>query len=604
MTVKVIADAAPGWPVSGAIVDDDRIHLVSRNLDGTRIAEIDLAGPILVREVTIPAGDGAWGLTLAPDGIYLGLFGARGKGNLFRLAAGRAAVVAALGVDYVWDLATGPDGVVYGVGSHPSLVFSYDPTTKRATDLGMVTGPQQPRTCTVVGGDLVVGGSARGRAFLLRRDRLGKTVTDILPAQLLRDRTVYCSTTLADGRLVVGTEGPDRTSPGLALIDPLKPERAAVVRLPREALIDTVTSSGTSVLATARPSGALYRTDLGGVGLLRLAVPVALSETRRLTPVSNDVVGASADGSVWIHDRPTRTTSTRSPTAMQLPMRPQRGQSICATPTSVLVGGSFSVTRHRMDGGPSQTRFVPGEPKAMVHSGDVTYMAIYPTAEIWAWAEAADVPRRLATLQTDQLRPIALVALERLGALVCSTTDDVSRGVVHTIDPVTGRVDTLTDPLGKQGVAGLQVSGTTLYVGGSGANPAVAAVDAVDGRRLWTVPDVVGDGGFVLGLQVVGGDLAVSTSRGWFTTIDLATRTVRKPVRMAPIAGQMRRAGRDVLLATGDAVLRIDVTSFRVDKVASGLDGQYWNWPPMDVDRSGAAWTMKGRSLARVTTST
>ncbi len=600
MTVLLTGEAVPGWPTSGAVLDADRLHLVSRNLPGTRVAEIDLDTRTLVREVVIRAGDGAWGTTLAPDGVYVGLFGARGQGNLYRIVGGRAGVVAAIGCDYIWDLATGPDGTVYGVGGQPALVFAYSPATGRASDLGVISSSQRPRTCTVVDGRLVVGGRGGGRAFLVDRDPAGKGVRDLLPAALTLDGSVYCSAPVGDGRVVVGTEGRARRTPAIAVLDPDNRDKAVILRLPREALVDTVSVVDSVVYATARPSGALYRTDLTGRRLTRVDVPVPLSETRRLMAVPDGVVGASADGSVWRHERRTRTTTTRSAVAMSLSPQPQRAQSICASDTAVDVGGSFSVTRHPVDGGDPVTRFVPGEPKAMVRMGTTTYMAIYPTAEVWAWADGADAPVRLTRLETDQLRPIALAALTRLGALVCTTTDDASRSVVHTIDPVTGRVDVVENPLGQQSVAGLHTAASTIYVGGSGSSPGITAYDAVDGQRLWTVADAIPDGGFVLGLQVVGDRLAVSTSRGWFTTIDLQGQRVTPPIRVATVGGQLRRDGRAVLLATGDAVARIDPVSLDVTELATDLDGQFWNWPPMDIDPSGGVWVMAGRDLARI----
>jgi hypothetical protein len=609
-----VGPAAPGWPTSGGVVDADRLHLVSRNLDRTRIAEVDLDTGALVRQVSIGVGDGAWGLAVAPDGVYVGLFGARGASNLHRLVAGRTTPVAALAVDYIWDLAAdqrpGADGRVYGVGSHPSLVFAYDPATRRAVDLGILTGQQRPRTCVVARGRLVVGGSDAGRAVLVDqrvdgpadRPTAGASVRDLLPAALATDDSVYCSAVADDGRIAVGTAGRHLATPAVAVIDPDGRVRPLVVRLPREALVDTVAWADGTVFATARPSGALYRLDVAARRLLRVAVPVPMSETRRLAVVGSGsasrVVGVSADGTTFAHERGSGRTTTTPATDLGLALRPQRAQSICATADRVDVGGSFSLTRHRPTAGQRTTRFVPGEPKAMVDVAGTLYLALYPIGEIWCWAAGDEVPRRLTQLDSDQLRPVALAWMGQLGALLCTTTDDRSRTVLHTIDPVTGRVDRIVDPLGRQALAGVTASGQTIFVGGSGAAPAVAAYDAVSGARAWIATDAVPDGGFVLGLQAVAGRLAVTTTRGWFTTVDIATGAVARPVRVAEAAGQLRRVGDHLLLATGDALLRLDPVTRTATTVQRGLGGEFWGWAPMDVDPSGRAWLLAGRDLA------
>lgn len=596
--LPTIGPAVTGWPTSGAVVDGTRLHLVSRNLDRTRVAEIDTADLTVRRERILPSGEGAWGLTSGPGGVYLGLFGAVGLTNLYRLTAASVEGAAALAVNYIWDLTTTDDGRVFGVTSQPAMVFCYDPGTRRAADIGGLTPAQRPRTCIAVDRRLVIGGSAEGRAFLVDRPVDGSGIRNLLPASLTTDDTVPCSAVTGAKRIAIGTAGPERDTPAIAVIPTAAPNNADIVRLPREALVDTVTVTGSSVYATARPSGGLYRLDLPSRRMFRLDVPVPMSETRSLDVIGDGVVGTSADGTVWRYDQTRDRTTTVDPVGLGLDLRPQRAQSICAATDHVDVGGSFSMTRHDLDTGTATSRFVPGEPKAMVDVGATTYLALYPIGEIWSWPAQSDRPQRLTQLDSDQVRPIAMAHLSGLDALVCTTTDDRHRSVLNTIDPVTGRVDTVVNPLGAQTVSGVTTQGPTIFVGGSGNTPAVAAFDAISGGRLWIVEEVIPNGGFVLGLQVVAGRLAVTTSRGWFTTIELGTNAVANPARVAPTAGHLRRAEDMLLLATGTDLLRLNLATRTATTIASGLDGQYWNWPSMDVDPTGRAWLMQGRDLA------
>ena len=178
MNPTVIGTAAPGWPASGAVRDDNRIYVASRNLDRTRLIEVDARDLTIVRQRVLPGGDGAWALAVGPDGVYVGLFGANGRPNLFRVDGAGTTGVAALAADYIWELAV-EGGVVYGVATGPALVFAYDSVTRRARDLALAAADDRPRTITVRDGRLTIGGSRQGKATLIQRDVDGGATTDV-----------------------------------------------------------------------------------------------------------------------------------------------------------------------------------------------------------------------------------------------------------------------------------------------------------------------------------------------------------------------------------------------------------------------------------------
>ena len=592
-------NAAPGFPLSGAALRGDELVLVSRNLNPVRYAVIDVDTWTLTRTETLARGDGAWGTTAAPDGVWMGLFGARGQGNVLRMTTGAPQGRALLDTQYIWDLASDDSDLMFGVATNPSSVFSLRRSTARASDLGVVTSSaQRPRTCAIVGQRVLFAGAQSGKAWMRHTDRSGRDGRTVVPPTIAQDDIVYCSAVLSDGRVAVGTGGDGLATPAVAVFDLDDPGGAMVIRLPRESLVDTVAVEGTTVWATARPSGALYRIDASTGDLRRVAVPVPMSETRELFLRGTLVIGASADGSVWTFDRGDDTVQRRTPTDLGLVSRAQKPQSVLATDTHTDVGGSFSITRHDRSSSVATTRFVPGEPKAMVDVHGTTFMAIYPIAEIWSWAPSEDHPRRVTQLPNDQLRPIDLVYADRIDALAVSTTDDRDHSAVHTIDPVTGRVDTMFDPLGLgQTASGLHISGTALYVGGSSNEPDVAAFDILSGRKLWQVANVAPGGSFVLGLAAVGNTLVVSTATGWLARIDLRTRQLVQRRRFADEAGRMRLAGGRVLLVNADVLVEVSPTTLATTVREGNLDAEVWGWPPLDVDRNGRAWLIRGREL-------
>ena len=600
MALTRIGPAAPGFPVTGAALLGEDLLLVGRNLAPTPVPVVDTRTWQVRRTLAIDRGDGAFATTTSPDGVHLGLLGARGQGNLIRTtASGPPQVRALLDTQFIWDLTTvGPD--VIGVATNPSLVFAMRRADGQARALPVLTNTgQRPRTVTTVGPRLVVAGSTAGSAWVRHTARDGTDGRNGLPASLGADDIVYCSAATADGRLVIGTGGQDLRTPAVAVLDLDDPQGALVVRLPREALVDTVTVDGGVVYATARPSGALYRIDAATGAVSRVAAPVPQSETRETFVQRGQVLGASADGSAWTWDPATDLTQRHTPSDMGIVDRPQRAQRILARPGHVDVGGSFSITRHDLAAGTSRSVFVPGEPKALVDAGDRAYLAIYPIAEVWEWPPTAATPNRLTQLPPDQLRPIDLTHVAQLDCLLVTTTDDRTRSALHTVDPVTGRVDTVVNPLGAgQTAAGVHAHGTTAYVGGSGNAPAVASFNLMTGQKVWQVDDAVPGGGFVLGLAVVGSSLVVSTARGWLARISLATTDVVQRRDLGVETGQLVRRGSRLLLASHDRLLEVDPLTLATTPVLTGLGAQVWGWPPLSVGPDGRAWVIAGRDLA------
>ena len=601
MAVTDLGAAVEAFSAVGAVVADSGVHVVSRNVAPALLLAVDADAGTVVDTDQIPSGEGAWGVTAAPDGIYVGMFGARGAGNLYRWADGEVQVKAAIDALYIWDLATGPDGTVYGVTSDPAQVFGYSPTTGLAHLIGVLQPGEGPRACTVHDDRLVVGGTSGGGGLLVASGTDGSGRQSILPPQLA-DHQVYAARHTADGRVAIGTTGPGRTTPAIAVVDPADPAAAVVVRLPREITVDAVVELDGTVYATARPSGAVYALAPDG-DLRRLAVPLPGAETRTLGVVGGDVAGVSADGTVFRLAPGSGALTRWRPDDLGLPRPPQLVQSLAVRDDVVWAGGTFAVQRRRLADDATTTWFVPGEPKDVTITPDGTaHLALYPLGEVWAVFADDDRPRRLAALPSDQPRPIALEHSTHLGCLVVTTAGSDGPGALHTIDPVTGRVDSVVGPLGSGGdPAGLALVGRTAYVGGSGGAPVVAAWDLVTQQVVWQVGDVAPGGGFVLGLAVVGNRLHTLSTRGEAAVVDLGSRQVTARRRVAETAGRLRAAGRRVLAVTTDQLLELHPSTLEPTVVADGLAAEVWGWPPLAVDEASRPHVVHGRQVARIT---
>lgn len=602
MPIIDVGDAAPGWPTSGAARRADGWVMTSRNLPALQVV-VTAADGSMTRQVDLGRGDGAWGVAVDGPVTYLAAHGTAEAANLLAVEDGRRRPLARLATAIIWDL-TVVAGEVVGVGTGPALRFAWSATSRRARDLGLPRGVE-PRTCVALGPGLVVGGARGGQAVLLARDHLAAADTEVLPASLAAHDGVYCSAAAHDQRVVIGTTGPGRHGPAVAVLDPTAPGDAEVVVLADEALVDTVcpepagadpAGAGT-VWATARPSGGLYRIADGTAHLV--AIPVPRSETRALAVDGTGVHGVAADGSTWTVTPASAAVAVTPPDAAGIRLGPQRVQSLVATATHVDVGGTFSATRHPLPAGARQTRPVPGEPKALVVVDDTTYLAMYPVGELWAWPRAADRPTPVLRWRPDQIRPLDMVWVPATGRLAVATTDDAGTPMVHLIDPVSRAVHEVADPLDGGGLAGLAVTGDVILVGGSGPTAALGAIDAGSGTVRWVVRDAIPGGGFALGLQPVDDRLVAVSTRGHAVTLDRRTRQVTAARQVAPSAGRLRRADDRLLLATGDAVLALDPATLTTTTLVDGLAGAFWGWPSLAVGPA-ETWVIAGRRLARL----
>lgn len=597
-TVAELGPAVEGFSVTGAALSGRRLHLVSRNLAPTQLAVVDVVSETLADREDITGGAGAWGMCTVPDGsVAIGLFGAKAAANLLRYTGGSVRVLAALNCLYLWALAAASDGRVFGVGADQTLVFRYDPATQRVDDLAAALPTDQLRSVAVSGGRVVVGGARDGRALLYHVDTQGRDRRELLPPGLAQDRIIYVLSAQGS-RIALGTSGPAFSMPAIAVLDLANPAAARIVRLPREATVDAIVQAPGLVYAAARPSGGLYALSLADGGLRRVAVPVPLSETRALALRGNDVIGASGTGE-WFTYRPaTGGVSVGAPPDVGLQFRPELVQSIAADAKFAVVGGSFRAQLHDLAAGTSASVRVPGEPKDAVIVGDTAYLALYPIAEIWALDLGDKSIRRVATLPSDQLRPIAMVHDPLLGSLVVTTTDDLGVGALHAVDPVTGRVTTTRNPLGAGQIpAGLAVEGGFVYVGGSGSQASVAAIDLVTGATAWRLNSVVPGGGFLLGMARTGAILYVLSTEGWAAAIDPAAPGIARTRRVAADGGRLRGLVGRVHAATTTALLTLDPMTLAPAVDVGNLDTAVWGWPSLALGPTGIRYTARGRTL-------
>ncbi|MDQ3973331.1 MAG: hypothetical protein M3276_03170 [Actinomycetota bacterium] len=599
-----LGPAIVGFPIVGAELVDGRVYAVSRNLVPSVLAVYDLQAAAVTASVDVPTGAGAWGMTAGrADDVYFGQFGARGQANLYRLelASNRLEAVAALDVQYIWDLATTADGKVYGVTS-PDIVFEYDPATRLARDLGVIAHPPEAlRSVAAAGRTVFVGGNTSGRAMLLAVDPVTGQRSSILPAQLADHGTVYTLAT-SERFLAAGTRGPGAVNPALAVQGVGDRALVASVDVPGEEVIDAIAVAGEEFFFTARTSGTLYRYDLSARRLDNLATPVANAETRGMFFHQGKVVGASASGAVWTHDPPTGVTLVFDLLEAGLTPRPELAQSITAGGGTVYVGGNFGFQRHDLASGRSRRLFAGGEPKDMAIGAGTLYLALYPGAEIWQYVPDGDPARKAAQLPVQQNRPAAAHVDPDSGRVLVSTSSDrLGGGALHVYNPATARQASYVNPFGdSQFPAGVTSADRAAFIGGSGPDPSLAGWNLDAGQKMWQLDRPVPGAEAMVGLVALDGRLYGYTVNGWFVVVDLTTASLVHHAQVPHRGGGLAVSGGFIYGVDREALFRFHPQTFQHEVVLTGLGAQIWGWPSLAADGQGDLYVIKGTDLLQV----
>jgi hypothetical protein len=164
----------------------------------------ELVGYDFRRNVTLRkklASNGGYGITVGADGcVYVG---GVGPGDLYRYdprTDGLTAINAKqFGVQYIWDAATGTDGVIYCAAGYPKTkLVAYDPKTRAVRDLGeMVPGEQYLRSLCVDKLGRVWCGIGM-HAHLVVYDPADGTKKEVLPKEYAASSSVYDAAAVGD----------------------------------------------------------------------------------------------------------------------------------------------------------------------------------------------------------------------------------------------------------------------------------------------------------------------------------------------------------------------------------------------------------------------
>lgn len=633
-TARSLGVASAAFPVVGAQLVGGKMYMVSRNLTPARMVAFDLATRRVAAgdAIAVPTGVGAWGMTSSDSRrLYFAQYGAPGRGNLFRVDPSRRPLtptaVAALDALYVWALDAAPNGVVYGVASRENgsnFVFDYNPTTNRASVLPVIAQRDVVRSVAASdeyvfhGGATPTPGAVTPRGAILRATnrRTGATVR-LFHTQINNDSTVY-TLRRTGSLLAAGTAAAPGGRAALAVLD-LRTNAARVVRAgnasdrgtARAELIDAIAIAGNTVYFTARPSGTLYRYDVGSNASRSLGTPVARSETRGLFMNGSVLVGASAEGSVWTYDTRSGRRARHDLLASGVRGSGELAQSVVSDGRRVYVGGNFGVQARTLSNNATYRFFVPGEAKDMAVAEGNLYMAMYPVGEIWSHRPGTTRAQPVVQLPAGQHRPTAIRFAADRRALLVGVAVDSGGGGLHRYDLANRRLASKLDPFARGGASGaadrqsvtsLAYDGGIAYIGGGHAPaPRIAAYDVATLTERWRLDNPAPEAGGIIGMVVRGGRLYGYTTRGTMIVVDIARRAVTS-VRRADSAGGGRLAlsGGQIFGVNENTLRRFDPTTGTSTVLAENLAGGLWGFPCIAGESDGSVYVIERSNLLRV----
>ncbi|MER7073747.1 hypothetical protein [Terrabacter sp. NPDC000476] len=592
-----------------------------------------------------------WALTESLDrrSVYVG----SGGGHLarFDLAArtlvdlGRATPDATL----VFDLATGPDGRIWGASYPGGEVWSFDPAGQSFSAPDPVGGGHEYARSIAVDRDWVYVGTGATRPDIVRisaTDPSRREVID-LPEPVTSGFVVtldlhgrYLAARLPEGRR--------------AVYDTVA--RTWDVPLALDATGQTIEQTPTTTTVPGSPfyyvtNGRLWRVDprLAGPGAKRPVALLAAGAARDRTVARTRIGGVLGD---WVisYDGLSTVTAVNAGvlpavTSGPLPQAAVRTFTIRLRPTAVpikslaigsrgevLVGGFGGSNLSILDPTQADPHLTPlisdpvgrdafGEVEGMVSNGQYDYFGSYTSARIFRrdatrpWVDGQN-PRLLATFGTTlgQDRPIAWTTAG--SRTVFGTIPRYGRlgGVLGWFDGAATTPRTVWCPVPEQSVVALASSGSVVFGGtsrwgGLGVQPEtssaeVFAYDLDTGTTQWHVAPLDGAQAFAAVLVDASGRLWAATSTTLFELDPDTGATLRRvplvPAREAdtPTYRTVDLAavpGR-VVVATRGGLFTVDVETLEVGTIASsGVS------PPRVRETDGVLYYPSRATLVRAT---
>lgn len=580
------------------------LYAGTRGLSPNVVGAYDLARDTVTGHTDIPTGIGVWAMCAVGTDVYIGT---HGRSDLYRLdtLTGALSKVGAYSHPYIWSMASSPDGKVYLAISEPGRVVEYDPATGTSRDLGVIVeGEAYARSIAADATTVYAGIGAH--AHLIAIDRATGAKRDILPAELAA-RDFVASLTISDTHLAGGI-----SSNGEVLVMSKSDPSDFRVLTTGEKYIPSVLLHDDHVYFTGRPTGTLYRCRLDGGEVETLGVALPEAATHRLLAHEGRVYGVQ-DGAVFVYDPADGSLDYVNLVQRGFRAAPEQPMSVHSDGRRVYVGGKGGADIHDLKAGTSTRLGIPGEPKIALTVRDVTYLGVYTQGLLYAHRAGEPSATLLAKAgnQQDRPRDLAHDALTGLIAMTTQPEPGQLNGALSLYSLRTGKLDTYRPVVERQSLYAVTCRAGVAYLGtniqeGLGLPPVtttarLAAFDLRARKLMWQIEPVPG-AKVIRGLAHTPLAVYGVTDTGILFEYDLLRRKVTRTVKVGAKGSDLHVSGLVAYTTDGDAIYKIDLVTFAVKTIASGLAGEWFGGEPklaLDPSRR-ALYGVRGRDLVRI----
>ena len=495
---SVFARDDKGREMAYTVVRGEPAHLLGYDIQTNK----------LVVDLPLEKTDGVWDLAVSSDGW---LYVPSASGYLFKHRPGTQQIqnlgYTLQGETYLWDLAPGKDGEIFGATYPGCRVFRYHPNDG-FSDVGrgpLVEGEKYVRSLVYHEKTGKIYAGVGSHAHLVELDPKTGKKNEFLPAMYKDHEFVY------NMSLMPGMKGGDRL---LALITSGSENKSLVINLKTKKVEQVLGALDVRSASLSPDKKWVYYTSKGKLYTVELAKPAeAAKEVMAASGAITMAWGKDNELSMITSGREVvkyyPATGKSTTTKLDVPEQPIAIQSILAGPDGRIWSGGYVAGGHGVfdpASGKKDTFKGLHQTEGMAVQGSRIYFGVYPHGRLYVydsqkpWDMAQKNPRLIEQVE-GQSRPFAIANADLKGTVFFGMVPEYGLlgGSLLEYDPVTDQLTDYKDVVQDQSIVALchadnMIYGGTSVWGGIGAHPKEAegklfVWDAAAGKKVMeTVP--------------------------------------------------------------------------------------------------------------------
>lgn len=456
------------------VVRGQTAHLVGVELDSKKA----------VVNLPLKGSDGSWDIKVSTDGI---LYVSSGQGRLYKHIPGTQQVTdlgkPLEGENYLWDLAVGKEGEIFGATYPGCRVFRYHPTDgfSDVANGPLVVGENYVRSIVYHEKTDMLYAGVGSHAHLVELNPRNGEKNEFLPAEYKDQEFVYNLSIIENGedgdKLLIYLTGSGKT-----LVYNLMSKSFEGVTGINAMYVKSAINSSKEHIAYITAGSTLYEWDIKNMSFQTFASVNSNALATKFISDNTLVLFNSKKELVEVNTVSGKTEITQ----LDIPALPVRLNYVALGPENTIwSGGYLTGSNAAHDPGKGNTISYPGlsQTESMTFLGKNVYFGVYPRSRIYKfdskkpWDISQGNPKLIGQIE-GQDRPFGALAIGELNKVYFGTVPDYGKngGALVEYNITMNKLNTYTNVVNNQSILSLVYSGGLLYGGSSnrgglGINP-------------------------------------------------------------------------------------------------------------------------------------